>query len=149
MPKGPHDDLVDRKRPEDLLSRALRLKCTACGRAPAFDSLVRMKLRCPQCGFYFERETGYFLGAMYINYGVAVAITVGLHLVLADVFSMGSWTQFAILIPLAILLVLWFFRYSRMLWLALDLAFDPPKKSDYEARPEIREREEAATGSGS
>ena len=28
--------------------------------------------RCPACGLRFEREDGYFLGAMYIGYGLGV-----------------------------------------------------------------------------
>jgi hypothetical protein len=28
--------------------------------------------RCPTCGLKFEREDGYFLGAMYIGYGLGV-----------------------------------------------------------------------------
>ena len=28
---------------------------------------------CPVCGLQFHREQGYFLGAMYISYGLALA----------------------------------------------------------------------------
>lgn len=31
-----------------------------------------MKDRCDNCNYYFDREPGYFLGAMYISYGLAV-----------------------------------------------------------------------------
>ena len=29
---------------------------------------------CPVCGLKFEREEGYFLGAMYISYGLALFV---------------------------------------------------------------------------
>ena len=35
--------------------------------------LPGMHERCPACGLKFEREEGYFLGAMYIGYGLALA----------------------------------------------------------------------------
>jgi len=31
-----------------------------------------MNEHCPHCGLRFEREQGYFLGAMYISYGLAL-----------------------------------------------------------------------------
>ena len=38
-----------------------------------------MNQRCPVCQLLFEREPGYFLGAMYISYGMATAcLLVGL-----------------------------------------------------------------------
>jgi len=30
--------------------------------------------RCPGCGLHFNREPGYFLGAMYISYGLGLAV---------------------------------------------------------------------------
>jgi len=33
-----------------------------------------MNDRCPACGLRFNREPGYFLGAMYISYGMALAL---------------------------------------------------------------------------
>jgi len=33
-----------------------------------------MNDRCPACDLKFEREQGYFLGAMYISYGVALVM---------------------------------------------------------------------------
>jgi hypothetical protein len=37
---------------------------------------------CPVCGLKFEREEGYFLGAMYISYGLALFTIVILAVVL-------------------------------------------------------------------
>lgn len=33
-----------------------------------------MNDRCPTCGLHFNREPGYFLGAMYISYGLGLAV---------------------------------------------------------------------------
>ena len=33
-----------------------------------------MHERCPVCDLKFEREAGYFLGAMYVSYGLALVI---------------------------------------------------------------------------
>ena len=33
-----------------------------------------MHERCPHCGVKFEREPGFFLGSIYINYGLTALI---------------------------------------------------------------------------
>ena len=53
-------------------------KCPHCGKGyvfyknQPFFSLPKMKEDCDVCNYHFDREPGYFLGAMYISYGLAV-----------------------------------------------------------------------------
>ena len=58
---------MDRARMVQALRRAMGLRCPRCGRSPLFTGLVRMVPRCPVCGLDFERETGYFIGAIYYH----------------------------------------------------------------------------------
>jgi hypothetical protein len=85
--------------------------------------------RCPNCGLKFEREQGYFLGAMYISYGLALITIVAFALLLwaATAWSMQKVTVWAILLflPLAPTLTL----FSRVLWIYSDRAIDPDKDS--------------------
>jgi uncharacterized protein (DUF983 family) len=39
-----------------------------CGRGRAFNGFYRMRDRCPQCGYIFEREEGYWVGAVIMNF---------------------------------------------------------------------------------
>lgn len=84
-----------------------------------------MQESCPNCGLKFEREPGYFLGAMYISYGLALVTIVALGLVLwaSTSWSLQKITLSAILLflPLAPTLTL----FSRVLWIYLDQAIDP------------------------
>src|SRR5438270_3217417 len=54
----------------------LRQLCPRCRSGKIFRKSVwlfpGMFERCPACGLKFEREDGYFLGAMYIGYGLGV-----------------------------------------------------------------------------
>jgi hypothetical protein len=84
-----------------------------------------MHERCAVCHLRFEREQGYFLGAIYINYGVTVVLA------LIGSFALEYWVG----LSLTQQLVLWigfcslfpvvFFRNSRGLWLGFDYIFDP------------------------
>ncbi len=81
--------------------------------------------RCPNCGLKFEREQGYFLGAMYISYGLALIAIVAIALLLwaFTPWSLQKITLWAILLflPSAPMLTL----FSRVLWIYLDRAIDP------------------------
>jgi uncharacterized protein (DUF983 family) len=80
---------------------------------------------CPQCQLKFEREQGYFVGAIYINYAATVAIAVPGFFALDTFTVMSIYQQLAIWVPFAIIFPLLFFHHARSLWLALDHFFNP------------------------
>lgn len=67
-----------KKSKSNLIIRILKEKCPNCGKGDVFEKkkkffqLPVMKDKCDICHYYFDREPGYFLGAMYISYGLAV-----------------------------------------------------------------------------
>lgn len=86
-----------------------------------------MHERCPECGLKFEREDGYFLGAMYIGYGLGIG-AIAVLAVLAWEFTkwplMKSVTAGIVLfLPLAPVLT-WL---ARVLWIWMDQGIDPDR----------------------
>jgi uncharacterized protein (DUF983 family) len=105
--------------------RALGLRCPRCGRAPLFRGWFTMNVVCAVCDLRFERAQGYWVGAIYVNYTVTVGIAVaGFFLLwtLADVDPVG---QLILWVPFVVAFPLWFFRYSRSLWLGLEYGLNP------------------------
>jgi uncharacterized protein (DUF983 family) len=102
----------------------LTFTCPRCLQGKLFSGLLRMPDHCPVCRLQIEREPGYFTGAMYISYTLAVGSIVPLWLYL--LFSdRPLWLT--ILLP-SIQLILTtplIFRYSRVIWLHLDQIFSP------------------------
>jgi len=89
-----------------------------------FGGVVRMNLQCPVCGIAFEREPGYFLGAMYFSY--AMALVAATPLVLAGLACDWSYPLIGVLAGgELVLLTPFIFRYSRVLWMYMDQYFDP------------------------
>jgi hypothetical protein len=90
-----------------------------------FRGIPKMFERCPVCDLKFEREPGYFLGAMYISYGLGI-VTIASLAALFWAFT-GWWitkdTLWAVIVflPLAPGITL----FSRVLWMYLDWAIDP------------------------
>jgi uncharacterized protein (DUF983 family) len=108
-----------------VLSRAWRLRCPRCGQGRLFRNWIRMNPRCAACNLRYEREPGFFLGSIYINYGLtALLVTIfyfALYFSHATSPQAGLWivTAFALVFPI------WFFRYARSLWLGFDQYWDP------------------------
>lgn len=107
--------------------RALRRGCALiCPRCPEplFTGPFRMHERCPGCGYLIEREQGYFVGAIYINYAITVIICLGGYLLTEIYFAPGLATHLIIWGGLCILIPLFSFRYSRAIWLNADYFFN-------------------------
>jgi uncharacterized protein (DUF983 family) len=108
-----------------MMGRAWRLRCPRCGKSKLFRGWFRMNAECSECHLRFEREPGYFLGSIYINYGLTALLVTLLYFIL---FSSGRMTPQAAMwsvAGLALVFPLWFFRYARSLWLAFDHYWDP------------------------
>jgi uncharacterized protein (DUF983 family) len=108
-----------------IAPRALRLRCPRCGETPLFRGWFRMELACRLCGLRFERAQGYFVGAIYINYAVTTVIAVGGYFLLWRWLDLSTGAQFAIWVPFLVVFPLWFFRWSRSLWLGLEYLVNP------------------------
>jgi hypothetical protein len=105
-------------------------RCPRCKRGPIFTPDIAglagaMNVACPECGLGFLRESGYFLGAMYVSYGLGVLTILPVAVLLAVVLE---WPV-AIVLTLSLLQTLisvpLFLRFSRAIWLYLDQAIDP------------------------
>lgn len=102
------------------LGRAVRLRCPRCGTTALFRGWFSMAEACALCGLRFERAQGYFVGAIYINYAVTAILAIGGFFLLWGLTALSTAAQLALLVPVVILFPLWFFRYSRSFWLALE-----------------------------
>ncbi|HZS96699.1 MAG TPA: DUF983 domain-containing protein [Terriglobales bacterium] len=117
---------------KSLLADIFHQRCPRCRsgkifRGSAFLGFPKMNERCPACQLRFEREAGYFLGAMYISYGLALVIIT----VLATVFWLITkwwitddviWAV-VLFLPLAPAIT----YFSRVLWIYFDQAVDPDR----------------------
>lgn len=101
------------------LRRVLRLRCPRCGRGALFTGWFAMLERCSACRLRFEREQGYFVGAIYVNYAVTAVACLGTAIAADVVLGVPLSAQLAIAFTLGLLVPVVFFRYSRALWLGI------------------------------
>jgi uncharacterized protein (DUF983 family) len=103
-----------------------RGRCPRCRTGRIFRAWLAMHPTCPVCRLRFEREPGYFTGAMYVSYMLAlpvVAACTGLVLLAAPRLSFEATVLVAALLFLPFVPAV--FRYSRILWIHFDRTVDP------------------------
>src|SRR6185295_9773973 len=98
-----------------VLGRSLRRLCPSCGGDKVFIGLLQVKERCASCGFNCRPEGGYYLGAIYLNYGLTAVLALGLGfgLILAGRPTVGL----VLALSVGLLFPVLFFQLSRSLWL--------------------------------
>src|ERR1700686_190132 len=71
-----------------LCQRCPRGRAGSIFRYSIFRGFPKMQERCPVCDLKFEREPGYFLGAMYVSYGLGIVIVT---IIAAALWSITGW----------------------------------------------------------
>jgi uncharacterized protein (DUF983 family) len=113
-----------------VLKGTLHQLCPSCRsatifRASIFRSLPAMRESCPACGLKFEREEGYFLGAMIIDYGLALVIVSALAGIVWVFTRWGLIKSVIIAFVLFLPTIPSLTRFGRVLWIYLDRSIDP------------------------
>ena len=86
---------------------------------------------CPKCGDHYVREEGYWVGAIIVNTAAVMAlfavVFVGYILVSLPVIE---WLPLLLIAAVVnVLFPILFFPYSKTLWVAFDLYFNPDIRS--------------------
>jgi uncharacterized protein (DUF983 family) len=118
-----------------MLGHGLRLRCPRCGVGQLYEKPFKMYEHCTYCGLKFEREQGYFIGAIYINYAATVAIAVPGFFLLDAFTGINIDQQLTLWVPFAVVFPLLFFHHARSLWLVMDHYFNPAP-GPYRAPPQ-------------
>lgn len=111
----------------------LRLKCPRCHKGDLFSNknpyhlkdLDHMPDYCPECGEDFQREVGFYYGAMMVSHATTTVIAVIVH---AIVFYFYGWAIAPNLVSITVIIVVFFpviFRVSRAIWINMFSKYDP------------------------
>jgi uncharacterized protein (DUF983 family) len=106
-----------------MFARGLTKRCARCGAGRLFTRWFTMKKECPKCGLRFEREEGFFLGALTMNIAVMMIVA---GLVIFVGFSTrqpgGSILPMTIVgLATTVFLPCLVYPFSKTIWLAVDL----------------------------
>ena len=102
-------------------------RCPVCLTGKMFSGRFAMNPTCPVCGHRFEREQGFFQGAMYVSWVLGVSylavLAVLAQWLLAPRIGIGYVVLCVVGIHLFCIPVI--FRYSRVIWAHLNVSTRP------------------------
>jgi uncharacterized protein (DUF983 family) len=123
-----------------MFTRAATRRCPRCGSGHLFKHYVTMVPDCPRCGLHFEREAGYWTGALAINIILVgglftILFVIALVLTVPDIPVVPL---LAIFVPIMVLGPIVAYPFSKTLWVAVDRAFlqrlDVNERADEQTR---------------
>lgn len=109
-----------------LLKQLLGNKCPKCGEGKVFkDKSIflsigapKMNTECSVCDYKFMKEPGFFIGAMYVSYGLGVAEGLITYFIASPFFEKSLDLRIIPVIVLVMLLLTFFnIRLSRLIWI--------------------------------
>jgi len=105
-----------------LFWRGCTRRCPRCGAGHLFRRYFTLVPDCPRCGLHFEREPGYFTGALAVNIAMTMAVfVVGFVVILvATVPDVPVGPSLAVLVPIMLLGPIVGYPFSKTLWMAVD-----------------------------
>ena len=108
------------------------MKCPACLKGDLFitknpyklNDLFKMPENCTCCGEKFTPEPGFYFGAMYISYGLTVAMAVTI-MVSTSVFDLdlSIWEQIGMIAFSIFATIPLLFRVSRAIWINIFVKY--------------------------
>ncbi|WBX73269.1 DUF983 domain-containing protein [Tenacibaculum pacificus] len=119
------------KRGSKLYS-ILKGKCPRCHEGEFFKykmtinpkKITKLHDNCPKCDLKYMMEPSFFFGAMYVNYGLAVALFVAIFIIAKMFIGLTILQSFITIIIVSLLLTPFTLRLSRIIWINIFIAYD-------------------------
>lgn len=117
--------LADIDKIMSRIQSCIRAKCPSCESGEVYQkrkgisfSLPVMNENCSECGHKFLKEPGFFQGAMYVSYGLAMAITIATFILCQFFFEKTFEIEMFYVISGVVILSSWQnYKYSRIIWM--------------------------------
>src|SRR5688500_5823368 len=105
------------------LRRGARKRCAVCGGDDLFEGWFKLRERCPTCGVRFEREEGFFVSALFVNFAITEVVLFAFIAVsfFATLPDPPIGKLIAIAVVLSIVVPIAFYPWGKTLWFAIHL----------------------------
>lgn len=86
--------------------------------------IFEMHERCSHCGTKYKIEPSFFFGAMYVSYGVGIAVGVAAFIISYFFIGTNLKVAFISIIAALVLLMPFIMRVSRNIWINMFIHYD-------------------------
>ncbi|WP_426064141.1 DUF983 domain-containing protein [Flavobacterium sp. DSP2-3-1] len=93
-----------------------------------FNKILKMHENCGHCGLRYQIEPSFFYGAMYVSYGLNVAIGIAAFIISFVFFDTNLKVAFIVIIASLILSFPYVLRLSRNIYINMFVSYDPNAK---------------------
>jgi uncharacterized protein (DUF983 family) len=93
-----------------------------------FSKILKMHEKCSHCDLTYQIEPSFFYGAMYVSYGLNVALSVAAFVISYLFIHSSLKTSFISIIVSNIVLFPFVLRWSRNIYINLFVSFDQKYK---------------------
>ena len=88
------------------------------------NNCIKMNEKCSHCGLRYQIEPSFFYGAMYVSYGLNVAVGIAAFIVSFIVFNSDLKTAFIAIIATILILFPIVLRLSRNIYINMFVSYD-------------------------
>jgi uncharacterized protein (DUF983 family) len=88
------------------------------------NNCIKMNEKCSHCGLRYQIEPSFFYGAMYVSYGLNVAVGIAAFIVSFIVFNSDLKTAFIAIIASILVLFPIVLRLSRNIYINMFVSYD-------------------------
>ncbi|MDO6803865.1 DUF983 domain-containing protein [Wenyingzhuangia sp. 1_MG-2023] len=108
------------------IKQMLNNECPHCHKGRVFEKsnnlfsiqFPKMQVSCDHCHSKYQKEPGFFIGAMYVSYGLTVAEALCTYILTRPFFEKALDLRVIPIIALVIVLLTFFnIRMSKMIWI--------------------------------
>ncbi|WP_299056440.1 DUF983 domain-containing protein [uncultured Polaribacter sp.] len=110
----------------------INVKCPKCHEGEFFKhkftfhptKVTKLHDNCPKCNLKYMMEPSFYYGAMYVNYGIIVALFVAVFIIAKVILNLTIIQSFAGIIAASLILAPINLRLSRIIWINLFVTYE-------------------------
>jgi len=107
-------------------------KCPRCHEGDFFEhkftfnpsKVTKLHDNCPKCDLKYMMEPSFYYGAMYVNYGIIVALFVAIFIICKVFLDLSIIQSFIAIIVASLVLAPVNLRLSRIIWINMFVSYD-------------------------
>jgi uncharacterized protein (DUF983 family) len=92
------------------------------------SKVLKMHEKCSHCGLKYQIEPSFFYGAMYVSYGLNVAIGIAVFIISYVLLNYDIKVSFISIVTSLIVLFPFVLRWSRNIYINMFISYNPTSK---------------------
>ncbi|HLP55385.1 MAG TPA: DUF983 domain-containing protein [Fluviicola sp.] len=122
-----------------ILQSVFGNSCPRCHQGKVFSyrnpfnmrQMFKADTHCSHCGLKYEREPGFFYGAMYVSYALTSGWFIAWYVINELWIHLGAWALITLMLVSFVVAAPLTFRASRLIWLNFFIAYDPEARDEH------------------